>query len=102
MERNGTSFNKNNEKVYEIKDGIGIIKEYGDYGELKFEGEYFNGERNGREKEYSDGKLKFEGEYFNGERNGRGKEYNSKNNLEFEGAYLNEERFKWKNKRILC
>jgi len=41
---------------------------------LIFEGEYLNGERNGKGKEYKcEGKLKFEGEYLNGERNGKGK-----------------------------
>ena len=41
-----------------------------------FEGEYLNGERNGKGKEYNIfGKLEFEGEYLNGERNGKGKEY---------------------------
>ena len=33
---------------------------------LKFEGEYLNGEKNGKGKEYHDnGKLKYEGEYLN-------------------------------------
>ena len=40
-----------------------------------FEGEYLNGERNGKEKEY-DCVLIFEGEYLNGKRNGKRKEYN--------------------------
>ena len=45
-------------------------KEYSDYGFLIFEGEYLNGERNGKGKEYyKNGKLKFDGEYLNGERN---------------------------------
>ena len=71
---------------------------------LKFEGEYFNGERNGKGKEYySDGKLRFEGEYLNGKiwngkgycngnivyeiKDGKGhiKEYDYNGNLEFEG-----------------
>jgi len=40
------------------------------------EGEYLNGKRNGRGKEYyEDGRLMFEGEYLNGIRNGKGKEY---------------------------
>ena len=45
---------------------------------LIFEGDYKNGKRNGKGKEYSDynGKLIFEGEYVNGKRNGKGKEYN--------------------------
>ena len=34
----------------------------------------------------------FEGEYLNGLRNGKGKEYNSKGDLIFEGEYLNGER----------
>jgi len=34
-----------------------------------FEGEYINGQRNGKGKEYyENGKLTFEGEYLNGER----------------------------------
>ena len=33
--------------------------------------------------------LKYEGEYLNGERNGKGKEYDIKGNLIFEGEYLN-------------
>ena len=47
-----------------------IKKEYDSYGKLLFEGEYLNGERNGKGKEYDyyDGELIFEGEYLNGER----------------------------------
>ena len=48
---------------------------------MKFEGEYFNGERNGKGKEYNwNGKLLYEGDYLNGKRNGKGKEcdYNGK------------------------
>ena len=53
----------------------------------KYEGEYLNGERNGKGKEYDyDGKLKFEGEYLNEERNGKIKEYN------FYGQLLNGKR----------
>ena len=34
-----------------------------------FEGEYYNGKRNGKGKEYYDnGKLKYKGEYLNGKR----------------------------------
>jgi len=40
-----------------------------------FEGEYLNGKRHGKGKEYCDNKLKFEGEYLNGKRHGKGKEY---------------------------
>ena len=40
-----------------------------DNGELKFEGEYKNGKKHGKAKEYNEeGKLEFEGEYLNGEK----------------------------------
>ena len=52
-----------------MKNGKGYIKEYYDNGKLEFEGEYLNGERNGKGKEYNYyGKLEFEGEYLNGRR----------------------------------
>ena len=35
------------------------------------------------------GQLRFEGEYLNGKKHGKGKEYGYKGNLEFEGEYLN-------------
>ena len=52
-------------------------KEYNS-NKLIFEGEYLNGKRNGRGKEYDlfNSDLVFEGEYLNGKRNGNGKEYN--------------------------
>ena len=57
-----------------------------------FDGEYLNGLRNGKGKEYyGNGKLKFEGEYLNGKRNGKGKGYDYWNSiLRFEGEYLND------------
>ena len=68
-------------------------KEYYHNNKLLFEGEYINGKRNGKGKEYYyDDKLKFEGEYINGERNGKGKEYYDCGKLKFEGEYLNGER----------
>ena len=57
-----------NNKVYELIDGKGPIKEYDDYDKLKFEGEYLNGKRNGKGKEYDYDKLKFEGKYLNGKK----------------------------------
>ena len=64
---------------------------------LIFEGEYLNGERNGKGKEYDDyGKLVFEGEYLNGKRNGKGKEYNVEGKLKFEGEYYNGRRWNGK------
>ena len=65
-----------NNNIYRLKNGKGYIKEYNDKGKLIFEGEYVNGEKNGKGKEYNyEGKLIFEGEYLNGKRNGKGKEY---------------------------
>ena len=58
---------------------------------LIFEGEYLNGEKNGKGKEYYKGELFFEGEYLYDERI-RGKEY-FKNFLEFEGEYLYNKKF---------
>ena len=56
---------------------------------LIFEGEYLNGKRNGKGKEYNnDGIIIFEGDYLNGVRNGKGKEYDDNGYLIFEGEYL--------------
>ena len=76
-------------------------------GELKFEGEYLNGKRNGKGKEYDENKLIFEGEYINNikyigkgyDKNGKmiyelkkgdnyRKEYDSDGKLIFEGKYF--------------
>ena len=75
---NGKVYDKNGNLFGELKNGNGKILEYYEDGELKYEGEYSNGERNGKGKEYSkSGKLLFEGEYLNGEiYNGIKKEYN--------------------------
>jgi len=82
---NGVFFNEQN--VYELKEGKGNIKT------LEYEGEYINGKKSGKGKEYySNGKLKFEGEYLNGKRNGKGKEYDYNGNLDYEGEYLNDEK----------
>ena len=81
------------------------------YGDLSFEGEYLNGKRNGKGKEYDDAKLIFEGEYLNNIRwkgniydhsgniifklnneNNIVKEYDYFGILSFEGEYLNVER----------
>ena len=89
---NGKGYDKNGKIIFEIKNGKGFIvefydikknKNYYEYGMqstfrfvYKFEGEYLNGVKNGKGKEYNCyGKLLFEGEYKNGEKNGNGKEY---------------------------
>ena len=54
-----------------------------------FEGEYLNGMRNGKGKEYyGNGKLRYEGEYLKGKINGKGREYDFNGKLKFEGEYL--------------
>ena len=91
---NGKSYNN---KKYKLKEGKVYFVEYNK--RIKFEGEYLNGERNGKGKEYDYGSfsedLIFEGEYLNGKRNGKGKEY-KKEILIFEGEYLNGK--KWNGK----
>ena len=85
----------NDELIYEgeylngKKNGKG--KEYGRYGEIIFKGYYLNGKRNGPGKEYDSEQFIFEGNYLNGERNGKGKEYKN-GELKFEGEYLNGKR----------
>ena len=57
---------------------------------IKYEGEYLNGKRNGKGKEFlGNGKISFEGEYLNGKRNGKGKEFLGDGKVFFEGYYLN-------------
>ena len=65
---------------YKILSGRYIIYEANKKGkecniltdEIIFKGEYSEGKRNGKGKEYNkDGNLIFEGEYLNGERNGK-------------------------------
>ena len=96
--QNTIDINLNNYKAftekYIISDTNGIIKEYYDFNvfdqRLVYEGEYLNGERNGKGKEYNDyGKLIYEGEFLNGKRNGKGKEYDEYGQVKFEGDYLN-------------
>ena len=67
---------------------------------MKFEGEYLNGLRNGKGKEYdiNSGKLTFEGEYFEGKKwNGYEKEYyidggDFSQHLSYEGQVINGKR----------
>ena len=72
---NGKGFDENGKVIYELNKGTGKIKEYDYYkGFLLYEGEYLNGRRNGKGKEYNEhGNLIYEGEYLYGRRNGREK-----------------------------
>ena len=75
-------------------------KEYNNEGNVIFEGEYKNGKRNGKGKIYGKyGKKLFEGEFLKGIKNGKGKEYNLSFNVLFEGEYLNGKR--WNGKKFL-
>ena len=79
--------------VYIIYEPKGIGKEYFGFNDgLRYEGEYLNGQRNGKGKEYNlRSDLIYEGEFINGQRNGKGKEYYNNENLRFEGQYLDDE-----------
>ena len=64
---------------------------------LKFEGQYLNGKKNGKGRTYYyNGELEFDGEYLNGMKHGICKEYDSSGKLIFEGEYLND--LKWNGK----
>ena len=78
---NGKGYNENGDIIFEIINGKGKGKEYNNIGDLIYEGEFLNGERNGKGKEYHDNILKYEGEFLNGERNGKGKEFNENSEL---------------------
>ena len=94
---NMKEYDINDNIINEIYQGKGKIKEYYKNGNLKFVGEYLNGNKNGIGKEYyNDGLLKFEGEYINGKKNGKGKEHNKNENLKFDGEYYNNYRIKGK------
>ena len=68
----------------------------------KLSGKYKIGKKNGIVKLYklNTNILVFEGEYINGRKNGKGKEYYYNGKLEFEGEYLNGLKWKWTRKRI--
>ena len=107
-----TNININNYKhfkgKYIIYESDEYGKEYNGYDDkLLFEGEYYNGERNGYGIEYDyNGTIIFKGEYLNGKRrisaesdgviikkinisgNGNGQEFDKWGNLIFEGEYL--------------
>ena len=86
---NGKGHDEDGNIIYELNNGNGKGKEY-DGDQLKFEGEYLNGKRNGNGKEYGlNNNLLYEGEFLNGKRNGKGKEYYSNGKLKIKGEYLN-------------
>ena len=77
MEKNGMEkiYNRKGELDFELKRMWKRKRNYNN-GKLKYEGEYLNGERNGKGKEYwYDGTLIFEGEYLNGKKLEKPKKY---------------------------
>ena len=97
---NGNIYDNKGNIILELKNGNGKGKTNDRRNKFQFEGQFLNGKRHGKGKEYSNNQLIFEGEFLNGERNGKGKvyEYHSgygyynKMNLEFEGEYINGKR----------
>ena len=95
----GKTYNAyNNNVIYEgeflngEKNGKG--KEYNGMGHLVFEGEFLHGKRNEYGIEYPDNNRKrYEGEFLNGVKNGKAKEFEN-DQLIFEGEYLNGKRWK--------
>ena len=88
---NGKGYDEKGKIIYELKEGNGKVKEYNEDDILIYEGEYLNGEKNGKSKEYHEktGKLIFRGEYKKGIRHGKAKEYDKNGKLLFNGEYIN-------------
>ena len=83
---------------FKLTQGNGYIKYYNSINnKILFEGEYKNGEKTGRVKEYYNGELRFDGEYLNGKKNGKVKEY-KESKLIFEGGveYFDDGNMKFK------
>ena len=60
--------------IEDILLGVNIEKKSDDRLKIKFEGEYLNGKRNGKGREYDyEGNLIYEGDYLNGKRKRRTK-----------------------------
>ena len=88
---NGKRYYENGNIIYEVIKGNGKVKEYEHFfgGKIKFEGEYLDGKKNEKGKEYWNCKFECEGEFLNDKRNGKGDEYDENGKVIFEGEYLN-------------
>ena len=86
--------------IVNIQRTIAKEKEYYFDGKLEYEGEYLNGERSGKGKEYYKVygflgycfvKLKYKGEYLHGKMHGKGKLYSpiNEDKLQFKGEFRN-------------
>ena len=88
----GKGYNIKGEIIFQINEGNSKhFIEINDKEKKIYEGEYLNGKRNGKGKEFRDDKCIYEGEYLNGERSGKGKLYEN-NELKYEGEFLNGKR----------
>ena len=88
---NGKGYDKDHNVTYEIKNSKGYKKDFcTKNNELSYEAEYLNAGINGIVKKYHylNSKLKFIGEYFDGSKNGKAKEYYLDEKLKYEGEYL--------------
>ena len=66
---NGIIYGSNEKIICKIKEGKGVRKEYHTNNLLLFDGEYLNGQINGKTKiYYKNGVLMFDGEYLNGKK----------------------------------
>ena len=90
---NGKGYDNSNNVIYELKNGKGLIKEFTFFGST-IEGEYLNGEYNGKRKDYFGDKIMFDGEYLY-DSIFKGKLYIN-GILEYEGEYLFDK--KWNGK----
>ena len=94
------SFLNEGKKLKIIKNNKGLQNKLGinimNY--IRLSGRFISYETKAKVKEYCFYKdvILFEGEYLNGKRNGKGKEYNIQNELIFEGEYLNGKRWNGK------
>ena len=86
---NGIGYDENCNKIYELINGNGKVKEYDNNNKfLIFEGEYLNVKKSGKGKKYKDGNIIFDGEYLDGKRNGKGCEFEQLY-LIYSGDYVN-------------
>ena len=94
---NGKLYDIDGNLFYELKEGKGLMRICNGDNALNYEGEFLNGEINGKVREYNnEGKVKFEGEYLDGKRNGKAKEYDNKGKIKFECEYLYDHKIKVK------
>ena len=66
---NGKGYDETGKIAYELINGNGKGKIFNFDEELIYEGEYLNGKRNGKGKEYNKGNLIYEGEYLDNKKN---------------------------------